>query len=108
MVAWYELLLLAVAPSVFLLWFFRHKERFVREPIGLMIKVFILGAIWVIPAIIFEIIGDKLLHPDNGLIETVVFLFIFVGPGEGSANTLQVNRAASKIPNFIGPLTGSY
>jgi len=45
MVTTYELLLLAVAPSVFLLWFFRHKERFIREPIGLMIKVFILGAI---------------------------------------------------------------
>src|SRR2546428_371411 len=82
MVSSYELLLLAVAPSVFLLWFFRHKERFIREPIGLMIKVFILGAIWVIPAIIFEIIGDRLLHPNNGLIETILFLFVFVGPGE--------------------------
>jgi len=106
MVSSYELLLLAVAPSVFLLWFFRHKERFVRESIGLMIKVFILGAIWVIPAIIFEIIGDKLLHPDNGLIQTVVFLFIFVGPGEEFGKYFAVKRGAFKNPKFHGPMDG--
>src|SRR5437867_12582455 len=106
MVSSYELLLLAVAPSVFLLWFFRHKERFIREPIGLMIKVFILGAIWVIPAIIFESIGDKLLHPDNGLIQTVVFLFIFVGPGEEFGKYFAVKRGAFKNPNFHGPIDG--
>src|SRR3989442_1483535 len=106
MVSSYELLPLAVAPSVFLLWFFRHKERFIREPIGLMIKVFILGAIWVIPAIIFEIIGDKLLHPDNGLIETIVFLFIFDGPVEEFGNYFAVRRGAFKNPKFHGPMDG--
>jgi RsiW-degrading membrane proteinase PrsW (M82 family) len=106
MVAWYELVLLAIAPSVFLLWFFRHKERFVREPIGLMTKVFILGAVWVIPAIIFEIVGDKLLHPKNGLIETVLFLYIFVGPGEEFGKYFVVKRGASKNPKFRGPMDG--
>src|SRR5256712_9728222 len=106
MVTSYELLLLAVAPSVFLLWFFRQKERFIREPIGLMIKVFIIAECGLTPAIIFEIIGDKLRRPDNGLIETILFLFIFVGPGEEFGKYIAVKRGAFKNPKFHGPMDG--
>jgi RsiW-degrading membrane proteinase PrsW (M82 family) len=49
-----ELLILAIAPAVFLLIYFYLRDRYEPEPLGWVIKVFIIGAVMTVPAIILE------------------------------------------------------
>ncbi len=102
----YELLLVAVAPSVFLLWFFRHKERYARERLGIMTKVLLMGALWIIPAVIIEYVGSLFIVPDSGLLETIVFFYAIVGPVEEYGKYYAVKSRAFKSPKFRGPMDG--
>ena len=106
MVSWPELLLIAVSPSIFLLWFFRHKDRFEHEPIRLMLKVFLLGAVWVIPASIVELFGQGLFQPDNGLVEAALFFFLVVGPVEEFGKFFAVRFRAYNSRLFDNPFDG--
>jgi RsiW-degrading membrane proteinase PrsW (M82 family) len=45
---------LALAPGVFWLWFFYKRDRLEPEPKSLMIKMFLLGMLLVLPAVIIE------------------------------------------------------
>jgi RsiW-degrading membrane proteinase PrsW (M82 family) len=49
-----ELLILAIAPAVFLLIYFYLRDKYEPEPLGWVIRVFIIGAIMTVPAIILE------------------------------------------------------
>lgn len=49
-----ELLVLAIAPAVLILWYVYRKDRYEPEPKYLVAKVFLLGAFSVIPAALLE------------------------------------------------------
>src|SRR5712692_106342 len=106
MVSWLELLLIAVSPSLFLLWFFHHKDRYKSEPIWFMVKVFILGALSIIPALIVELVFDPIFQPENGLLEAVLFFFIIVGPIEEFSKFGAVRLRAYKSKEFDEPMDG--
>ena len=103
----YELLLLGIAPAIFLLWYFRHKERFTpKEPIGLMLKTFLRGAFWIIPALILELAGQYFLQPDpHSLVQSILFFYIVVGPAEELGKYWAVTRSA-RSPKFRVPFDG--
>ena len=106
MVSWPELLLIAVSPSIFLLWFFRHKDRYKPEPIWFMVKVFVLGALSIIPALIVEIVFSPIFQPTIGLLEAVLFSFIIVGPIEEFAKFGAVRLRAYNSSRFDEPMDG--
>ena len=54
------LLFLAVAPAVFLVYLVYKKDTYDKEPIRLLLYTGGVGAVTVIPAAIFEIIGEKM------------------------------------------------
>lgn len=73
------LLVLALVPGIVLLYFIRSMDRNEREPLGLVIKIMLLGALSVVPAVILEIGLGYLPIYDNGtLVNAVVIAFVRV------------------------------
>ncbi len=107
MASWPELLIVAVAPSIFLLWFFRHKDRYEHEPILFIAKVFVLGILSIIPAGLVEAFaGATLFFPDTGLASSILFFFIIVGPVEEFAKFGAVRLRAYGSREFDEPMDG--
>ncbi len=107
MASWPELLLLAVSPSIFLLWFFYHKDRYEHEPVSFLAKVFVLGALTTILASLIEaFVGVPLFQPDNGLLQSILFFFIVVGPVEEFSKFGAVRVRAYRSPEFDEPMDG--
>lgn len=50
----YKLLLISIAPAISIAWAVYMSDRYEKEPISLLIKTFLLGAIMVIPTLIVE------------------------------------------------------
>lgn len=76
-----ELLVIAIAPGIFLLWFFYHKDRYEPEPLRLLLLTFILGAISTIPAIVAELVSSSLIRePNVPILEPLqLLLYLFLG-----------------------------
>jgi len=76
-----ELLVMAIAPGIFLLWFFFHKDRYEPEPLRLLLLTFILGAISTVPAIIIEMFSSSLIRePKVPILEPLQLLLnLFLG-----------------------------
>jgi RsiW-degrading membrane proteinase PrsW (M82 family) len=80
-----ELVLLAIAPAIFVLWFLYSRDRYEPEPLGWVLKIFILGVFTVIPAAILEspfpegIISSAIVAPvvEESLKFAVVYFTIF-------------------------------
>jgi len=74
-----ELLVIAIAPGIFLLWFFFHKDRYEPEPLRLLFLTFILGAISTVPAIVIEMFSSSLIsEPKVPILEPIqLFLYLF-------------------------------
>jgi len=72
-----ELLVLAIAPGVFLTWFFYVRDRYELEPKKLIILTYVLGMLSVIPAFFLELFGEWLL-PYDGFITLLVDVFIVI------------------------------
>jgi RsiW-degrading membrane proteinase PrsW (M82 family) len=105
-VAW--LMILAVAPALFWLWWFYRKDRLDPEPRGLVLKIFFLGMLPVIPAGLIEIILFQLIPGLEGttLIAIVLSNLLVIGPLEEFGKYLVVKRWALRHPAFNEPLDG--
>ena len=55
------LVTLAVLPGLLILFYVYQQDKVEKEPKGLLTKLFILGALSVIPAVIIEVVGEMLL-----------------------------------------------
>ena len=77
------LLLIALAPCLFMLWYFCHRDKYEPEPKKKILKIFLIGAIMVIPAGIIETV---LLYGLNavvgGIINIFIMSFIIIAPTE--------------------------
>ncbi len=49
------LLVLAIAPGIFVLWYFYHRDRYEPEPLTYVVKVFLYGALATVPAVLLEL-----------------------------------------------------
>ncbi|MBN1194395.1 MAG: PrsW family intramembrane metalloprotease [Methanomicrobiaceae archaeon] len=61
MAEWMYILLLAVPPGLFWLWFFYRKDRFRPEPLRIVAGTFLLGMVAIIPAAAIEILFREFL-----------------------------------------------
>jgi RsiW-degrading membrane proteinase PrsW (M82 family) len=79
------LLVLAIAPAVFILWYVYRKDYYEPEPLRLVIQVFLLGGLSVIPAAVIEypfpsgIITSSVVAPfvEEMIKFCVVFFFVY-------------------------------
>jgi RsiW-degrading membrane proteinase PrsW (M82 family) len=95
------LLFVAVAPGLFLLWYFYHRDKYEREPKKLLFKVFFFGCLTVIPAIIFELILEKIFNVfTSGVINIFLVCFIVVAPVEEILKYFVVRNWAYNRPEF--------
>lgn len=73
------LVLLALAPCLFLLWYFHHRDKHEPEPKKNIIKIFLLGALMVIPAGLLEMgIGAGVDAIAGGIIAHAFIMSFFV------------------------------
>lgn len=79
------ILWLALIPSFLLIWLIYRVDKIEKEPIGLMIKLFIAGALTTIAASILESIGlfaIGFVLPEVDWLYNLIFYFIVVGGSE--------------------------
>ena len=60
------IVLFAVIPAVLMMIFIYFQDNHEREPIGLLLKIFVLGVLSAIPCIIFEAIAEKIINVTFG------------------------------------------
>ncbi|ULQ53793.1 PrsW family intramembrane metalloprotease [Flavihumibacter fluvii] len=73
-----ELLALALAPGIAIMWFIYSKDRFDREPLKALVKSFFLGMLATLPAILLQLAGSYLLKwimPASGWTYFILFAF---------------------------------
>ena len=87
------LVVIALAPCLFLLWYFYSRDKYEPEPKKLILRIFILGAVFVIPAAILEFLLLMPLQKYSGL-WGVAFLesFFIVAPIEEVFKFLVVKK----------------
>ena len=103
-----SLLVLAVAPGFFILWYIYTQDRYEPEPKKLIFKVFLWGAVSTIPAIIVEVLLEKAL-PVSGttsLLGAFVGAFIVVAPIEELCKLSAVSVSAYRSPEFNEVMDG--
>ncbi len=87
------LILIALAPCLFLLWYFYHRDKYEPEPKKKILKIFLLGALMVVPAVIIEMIlidGTNLVS--SGFLNIFIISFIIVAPTEELLKFFAVKR----------------
>lgn len=103
------LLVLAIAPAVALFFFFYVRDRYRREPLGVMLVTFGLGAVSLVPAAVTSLSLQKLTGwrsstPD--LFHAFLGAMLIVGLVEEGAKFLVVRFYAFHRPEFDEPYDG--
>jgi RsiW-degrading membrane proteinase PrsW (M82 family) len=114
-----ELLFLAIAPALFILWYVYSKDRYDPEPLRLVVRVFLLGALAVIPAAVIEfpfppgIITSSVVAPvvEELLKFSVVFYYVyrlpeFDEPVDGIVYAAAAGLGFAALENCIYVLEG--
>ena len=92
-----EELLIAVLPSCILLMVVKHLDLYEKEPASLLIKLFFLGMLSVIPAIILE---SMVVLPTYTVFQVFVYAFVGVALIEEGIKLYMVNAALKKATSF--------
>jgi len=103
------LLVLAIAPAVALFLFFYLRDKYRKEPIGVMLVTFILGAVSLVPAAITSLSLQKLTgwrSSTPSLLHAFLGAMVIVGLVEEGAKFLVVRFYAYHRPEFDEPYDG--
>lgn len=102
------LLALAIAPGIFISLFIYFKDRYKKEPLGLLILTFILGMLSIIPALIIETGLTKPVERimGKGVLYTAVFSYIIVALSEEGSKFLVLRYYAFRRRAFDDPFDG--
>lgn len=104
-----ELLALALAPGIAIMWFIYSKDRYDKEPLRALIKSFFLGMLSIVPALIIQLTAISLLDwllPANGWIYFILKAFIVVALTEEACKFMMVKWYAWPRPFFNEPFDG--
>lgn len=105
-----EILILATAPSLALFAIFYLRDKYDREPLWLLFKTFLLGALTIVPVaivegLLFEAWGISLYEP-QGLIVNLLSMLFLVALIEEGAKFWVVRGYAWKKAAFNEPYDG--
>ena len=95
------LALLALLPAGLLLHLILYMDRNEREPLGLVLKVMLLGALGFVPAVIIEtILGRLPLLKTGGLLQAALESFLSISPAEELCKMAPVFLLVWNDPSF--------
>jgi RsiW-degrading membrane proteinase PrsW (M82 family) len=102
------LLALAIAPGIVICLFIYFKDKYNREPLGLMLLSFLMGMLAIIPAVIIQL---ALTQPVNqligeGIFYTAVFAFLIVALSEEGSKFLAFRLVPYRRKAFDDPFDG--
>jgi protease PrsW len=102
------LLALAIAPGIVICLFIYFKDKYNREPLGLMLASFFMGMLAIIPAIIIQLVFTKPVNQmmGEGVLYTAVFAFIIVALSEEASKFLAVRYVPYRSKAFDDPFDG--
>lgn len=102
------LLALAIAPGIAICLFIYYKDKYNKEPFGLLLWLFILGMFSVIPALVAETALTKPVERMVGesVFYTALFSYIIVGLSEELSKFLVLRYYAFKRKAFDDPFDG--
>lgn len=87
------LLLIALAPGLFLVWYFYHRDKYEPEPKKKIVKIFLIGALMVLPAAVIEFLLSGLVNRvSSGLFNIFLLSFFIIAPAEELLKYLAVRR----------------
>ena len=102
------LLALAMAPGIAICLFIYFKDKYNREPLGLLILSFFMGVLSIIPAVIIQIALTKpvkmLMGP--GIFYTAVFSYLIVALSEEGSKFLALRFLPIRRKAFDDPFDG--
>lgn len=101
-------ILIAIAPGIFWLIFYRRKDREEPEPRRLVFKIFIWGMLATIPAAILEFIVDYVMpYSSNETLSQIIWgTFLVIAPIEEYLKYLVIKRKIYRHPEFDERLDG--
>lgn len=102
------LLALAIAPGIAICLFIYLKDKYNKEPLGLLILSFFLGVLSIIPAIFIQLAFTKPLEQfmGEGILYTAVFSYIIVGLSEEGSKFLALRSVPYRRKAFDDPFDG--
>jgi protease PrsW len=102
------LLALAIAPGVAICLFIYLKDKYNKEPLGLLVLSFILGILSILPAIIIQIALTKPVERliGSGILFTAVFSYIIIALSEEGSKLLLFRFGPFKRKSFDDPFDG--
>ncbi|MBK6635215.1 MAG: PrsW family intramembrane metalloprotease [Chitinophagaceae bacterium] len=102
------LLALAIAPGIAICIFIYVKDKYNKEPLGLLVFSFILGMAAIIPAIIIQLALTRPVEKmmGEGLFYTAVYSFIIVALSEEISKYVMVRYFAYRRKAFDDPFDG--
>lgn len=94
-------LLIALAPALFLIWYFNHRDKYEPEPKRKILKIFLLGAMMVIPAAIAEpLLINAVGKVVGGLFNIFIISFFIIAPIEEILKYFAVRRWIYRSTEF--------
>jgi len=102
------LLALAIAPGVAICLFIYLKDKYNKEPLGLLIVSFLMGMVSIIPALIIQLIFTVPVEHSmgGGIAYTAVFAFIIVALSEELSKFLALRYVPYRRKAFDDPFDG--
>lgn len=97
------LLLAALIPPIYLMWRIYQMDKVEREPPGLVFRVFLAGAVSVIPALFLESYGGQILGqalPSDSPYYLPIFFLIVVAWSEEGVKHFALKHTTWNNPNF--------
>ncbi len=102
------LLALAIAPGIAICIFIYFKDKYNKEPLGLLILSFVMGMLVIIPAAIIQITLTRPLEKlmGEGILYTTVFSFLIVAFSEEGSKFLALRFVPYRRRAFDDPFDG--
>ncbi len=102
------LLALAIAPGIFICCFIYFKDKYNKEPLGLLLLAFGLGMLSVLPALVLQLGYGASVTPaaDNTMTGTAVLAYAVVGFSEEASKFLMLRLFLFPRKAFDDPFDG--
>ncbi len=100
------LFILSIAPALAICGYVIHKDRFDKEPFGLLVLAFIFGIFSIFPAIVGTLIGEQFLAYDGSFINTALYAFFVVALSEEFAKFIFLRFILFNRKAFSEPMDG--
>lgn len=101
------LITIALAPGLFILWYIYHADKYEKEPLQLVFKIYLLGAAITLPALVLEYAAAYLIEPIRStLLGIFLYFFLAVSLIEELSKFYVMKKYAYTNPEFNEPMDG--